>query len=504
MKKKFDWTEFDLGKVLEEYDGKNAPRPIQERAMTHLADSGKIHAQFIVVNAQCGYGKSSNIFALQRYYPNAVWNTANRVLQGQGHGDYKDHGLISVRGKDSYKCRHFPELSCVDVIAVDDEEKYSHAKCEYGIMKRKLKTGAYAIYNPVMYSFDKPNRNDDVILVDEAHKLPSMLMLLSGTSFSHRSYPFSKNVLDSNENLISFLRNVQLRKEQEAIKCKQAGFHKKTIAARNRARTCKDMADKLTESAAYYHAWIKTEIQPKFGEVDVLYIKPIEVERHVYERYFAKARKVFLWSATISRERAEEILGTKDFVYISVPPSIPVENRLVHIRNDKIWTTSSGWEIANAIKKVLENHKGENVLVHCTYSKMKEIAQFFPNAITHTDKNKLEMIAKFKAEGGIFFGAGCSEGVSFDDSTARVNIILDIPNPNREDEVVIKRRELYPERVDLEVLETMVQMVGRTTRSETDFSSTYILNKRAYKFFEDNKRNLPKGFWESIRKDEWQ
>jgi Rad3-related DNA helicase len=45
----------------------------------------------------------------------------------------------------------------------------------------------------------------------------------------------------------------------------------------------------------------------------------------------------------------------------------------------------------------------------------------------------------------------------------------------------------------------LVQSVGRSVRSETDYADTYILDEAVHKFLKDAKRMLPGWFTEAIK-----
>jgi len=80
----------------------------------------------------------------------------------------------------------------------------------------------------------------------------------------------------------------------------------------------------------------------------------------------------------------------------------------------------------------------------------------------------------------VMLAPSMDRGMSFDDDLARVNIVAKIPFPSLGDKRVAAR--LYARGGDgwyaAETVRTLVQALGRTTRSETDWSKGVILDRQ--------------------------
>jgi Rad3-related DNA helicase len=93
-----------------------------------------------------------------------------------------------------------------------------------------------------------------------------------------------------------------------------------------------------------------------------------------------------------------------------------------------------------------------------------------------------------------------AEGIDLKGDLCRVNIIPKLNWPDLNDEVVKKRRSLADgqEWYAMQTLKTLMQQVGRSTRSQEDYSATYILDPMFSRMVNQYKHKLPKSFTESI------
>jgi len=91
-----------------------------------------------------------------------------------------------------------------------------------------------------------------------------------------------------------------------------------------------------------------------------------------------------------------------------------------------------------------------------------------------------------------------TEGVDLVDEASRFQIICKIPYPYLGDKLVKKRMNKWKWWYPLQTTKTIVQSVGRSIRSETDFAVTYILDGDFSKFYYRNTYLFPESFRESM------
>jgi Rad3-related DNA helicase len=225
-------------------------------------------------------------------------------------------------------------------------------------------------------------------------------------------------------------------------------------------------------------------------------VEPLEVPSKIYDKLFGKA-KVVLLSATIPPKWAKKVLGSRVFKYLDVPSPIPKENRKVLPRYAGLKASSSPLEIAQWIKKQLEEFKG-NAIVHTTYSMGLELAKFFPGAHIHTKQTKHQTLKRFKRDGGLWIAAGASEGIDLSGDTGRVNLIPVIQFENNRNPLGQALFEKDEENYYLKAAVTLIQQAGRTTRGPDDYSVTVVGDNRMTWLLKKCDKELPKSFKEAI------
>ena len=188
------------------------------------------------------------------------------------------------------------------------------------------------------------------------------------------------------------------------------------------------------------------------------------------------ADKIVLMSGTLFDTDIKTLLGDRPYESIDLPSPIPVENRPVFYRPVPFkmnYQTEPGM-IVDAIENVLKSYPGKNAIIHVPYNMSKRLQPHFKRKVlTNTSQTKDETLKKFKKYGGVWLASGCAEGLDLKGDLARVNIIPKLAFPDLNDPVVKKRKALEDgeQWYGLETLKTLVQQVGRTTRSVSVGSS---------------------------------
>lgn len=244
--------------------------------------------------------------------------------------------------------------------------------------------------------------------------------------------------------------------------------------------------------------------------------KPIRVDRYGQEKLWRHASKWLLMSATIiSADQMVADLGiTGDWEVVDVPMSFPKENRPVHIVSvvemSKKNETVAWPQMAPAVAGVCRLHEGERVLVHTvSYSLAKYVSDYlkreFPRRtiVTYTNgKFKDGAIAKYlNTPGAVMVAPSMDRGVDLPDASCRVQVIAKIPFPNLGDKQVNARlrskggQSWYA----VQTVRTIVQMLGRGVRSESDHCESYILDSQwTTNVWHKNRRLFPKWFTAAI------
>jgi Rad3-related DNA helicase len=233
-----------------------------------------------------------------------------------------------------------------------------------------------------------------------------------------------------------------------------------------------------------------------------LHVRPVKPPRFLMDKLLG-ADKLVLMSGTAFPTDIADLIGDRPFKFLDLPSPIPKSNRPIFYRPVPFplnFNTDPA-KIAKAVEDILDKHPGENAIVHVSYGLSEKIRGHFTRPILfNTTSNKDETLEKFKTEGGVFLAAGCAEGIDLSGDLARVNIIVKLNFPDLKDPTVLKRKAMEDgeEWYSLTTLKTTIQMAGRTTRHETDKSSTYVLDPNFGRLVSRYSKALPKSFTESI------
>lgn len=477
---------------LKHFDGSSRkPRPIQKEVLEWLADNW--HHKVLAMNAPVALGKSAIAQAVS-LVTGAHVITPSNLLIDQYTATYPKKNFL--KGKAHYNCT--TGYSCHDWTATLDQKACTD--CPYVACKtRALKEPSF--FNPMsLYYLTQAEGWEDppVIVVDEAHTLPSMILLLCGSKLRHSMYKFPESVT----NMVYLSRWLQ----EQIKKLSTLAVYYKTNPTRFQEITRELEQIKMTlrgldESPENYAVWI--EDGRYRGRPDrYLNIKPIRPPRFVVNRLL-RAKKLVLMSGTLMQSDIKDLVGDEYVHFLDAPSPIPKDNRPVYFRPAPF---RMNWEadprkIVAEIEKVLAINPNVNTIIHTTYSMSKKLAPHFTRPIIVNDSaNKAEKLEYFKSKGGVFLASGCAEGIDLKGDVCRLNIVAKLPFPDLKDPIVAKRKALQDgdEWYALETLKTVIQACGRSTRDVDDWSKTYILDPNFSRLFNQYKHKLPQSFVESV------
>lgn len=481
------------------------PRSTQVEFLSWLSENWR-HNTFIG-QLPVGSGKSLISRSIQ-LATNANIITPSNILIDQYLGDYCANFL---KGKAHYSC-NMSGLTCSEWTDQLDEPACSN--CVYQSCRNKAYGGAPTFFNPMsLYYLIKGAKRTwnkpEVLVVDEAHQLNSMLLMIAGVRLRRSEYLFNPDVVNEIF-LVQWLDKqlVKLYKLQMLYKAK--GNTAKLREILREIEPLKLTHECFINNPQNYSVWIETGTH--FGRPDqFLNIKPLTVPANI-RKTLLDSRKLILMSGTMLKTDISDLLGPgADYQFKDMPSPIPIKNRQIrYVPADfKMNTQTDPAQIVNYIETIIKKEtvkygKTPNTIIHVSYSTSQRLKDHFSHEIIWNDKsNKDAKVRQFKQFGGVFLAAGCAEGLDLKDDYCRLNIIPQLLFPNLGDPTVQKRRALADgsEWYALEAMKSVIQQAGRSTRSETDFSTTYILDNNFTWCYRSVKNLLPKSFKEAIQ---WQ
>lgn len=475
-----------MARFLDTLDGTGRPLfPIQREFLEWLQAQT---ARVVAGQLPPGTGKSLIVRTIQRA-TGATVITPSNILVDQYSGTYPNVNVL--KGQAHYSCdKH--RMPCGDVRELGEKPCTS---CPYREARRSALEGAPTFFNPISLfnlTRDANYERPTVTVVDEAHQLISMLSLVSGETFKGDKFrlPTSTHSAD----VLDWL------KEQAAKVARVADFHgtkqsARSLPALRDKERLERVAEMLEADPTNYSIALATDKQRDGSMLDVLHVRPITPPKPLLERVLGTGR-VILLSGTLSRLDAATLAPGEDFAYIDMPSPIPATQRQVLYRPFTPADDKALYDYVLALHKEF----GGPTIVHVSYALSERLAKFAVSHLRNTPNNKESVVKRFKAEGGLFFAAGCAEGLDLPDGQCRLNIIPVLPRPNIGDHEVKKWLALPggPKRYDLETLKTLQQQVGRSTRHVNDWSVTVVCDPRLPSLVSRNRGDISDSFYESI------
>ncbi len=469
------------------------PRASQLDILQHIQNT---KSKYIPILAATGIGKSYILRAIQLEYPGTVGIVSSNSLMNQYIETYPD--INYVKGKAHYKCSNYPELNC------SESQSLFNSKCdtcEYTRHTDRAAGGLSTVFNPISYYYFKEHNPDfkspPVVVIDEAHKLIDTLNLLVEFSFSKRKYEFPENIPTFVE-LLAWIDEVigklkKIVKDTDDIEKK-----KENNDIIQRLYTIKRCYQDRPQDFIFF---IEKRLYRGFME-PYLVIKPVSPPQTLINSILS-ANKVILLSATLLISDLWDY-GINGVSIKEFPSPIPKENRVVKYFPTKVPVRydTDPLIIVSHIKTVLDKNPNVNTIVHVSYGWSKKLQEYFPSALFNTSLDKDKVLKRFKEVGGVWFAAGCSEGIDLPGDQCRLVIIPIIFKPNPMDPLHNKKITRQDGRLksDLEVVKTVIQQAGRASRSVEDWSVTIILDPMFPRIITKVRKYLPKSFLESI---EW-
>jgi ATP-dependent DNA helicase DinG len=446
--------------------------------------------------------------------------TVTKSLQDQYLSLFEE--MISVKGKSNYQC------------VVDTDATAEYAPCSYD-KKTKQKCfdfkhcpyyekrkQALLIADPVLnyrsfFALVPFLRKREYYICDEAGQLEDELVgqysvTIFYSQLKAENISFNKLISDDSKKAGEWLKNIyeQLFDEKtkllESIRnsAKDKNFAGMKIKQTQRLNKLTNLVSSLQVAINY---WEEAEFLVEFKDSEKVVLVPYDI-RPFARDIFSGADKVLLMSATITNpEEYAKSLGIKpeEYEYIEVGSAFDAKKSPIMCSSQyNLSYATIDRDLPKVIKTAIEicnQNKGKKGLIHTHTNK---ITQEFKRMVGK-DKRFLFRDSGFSNEDilkehkdrdddTILVSPSLDTGVSLDDNLGRFQIVLKAPflplSSKRVKKIFDKNKKYYT----MKMLDTLVQMCGRCTRSEDDHSTTYILDGVVHRNILDNHNKLPKHF----------
>lgn len=250
--------------------------------------------------------------------------------------------------------------------------------------------------------------------------------------------------------------------------------------------------------------WIRDNSGP-------LTFKPVKVSEEAPGLLWAHGEKWLCMSGTIiSAEQLAGDLGVEgeQQAVVTVPMMYPRENRMIRVAPVANMVKSEKeveWpKMVEAIKRVLQMHPGERVLVHTvSYDLMQYLADRLQGQgrviVTYSEAADRDgAIARFRGnDGAVIIAPSLDRGVDFKGDDCRVVIVAKMPYPNLGDKQVSERMHTKGGQgwYNMVTVRGLVQSTQRAVRGMDDRCEIYILDRQFVGNVLKRSRGLLPGWW---------
>lgn len=492
------------------------PRDVQVKAIEFLEQHWHSPNICKVLSLPTGSGKSMIARTISKFNEEDNLVTAIITPQNLLIDQYKDEftDLNSFKGKVNYKC-DMTKTNCLEGEQVQKLVKKFCKECPYQIAKKRCYEDYASLFNPLSYLGlpklgDGPRGieilyNVDTIIIDEFQSLSAMIRDLSTIKLWSHDIKWKEGISQDIKRVSKLLRSY-VEKISEFIV--NPGFDKKEkIQLLMTQKKVEYIIYQMLENEKYF---LCEEAEEPFRGVPTkcILIRPKYIPPCVYKNFFKIANRVILMSGTAFPFMWEE-LGFDKVDYIDLPSPIPKERRSVFVMNSIRLSSNDDnrvktmEDMATSIKQIVNKfHPGENGVILLPYNLAEEIRYYldepwYVHMCKTTKKSKIEDFKESKTYSvGVF--SGSYEGLNLSGNISRFTIIPKVPFPNLMDRVVKIRQEENPINYGLETMTTIIQAAGRSTRSEEDYSYTYILDGNFPRLYATTRKYIPNYFKESL------
>jgi len=545
----------------EQYFPYATPRSEQEIAINFILNAFLVQKKrYVIAELATGIGKSAIGITVARYLRSmsmthvtyglgAYILTGQKVLQEQYIRDFGEESqnlMRSIKSSNNYTCVFHTEQKCSESRRVLQTMKQKllgtpfydccNNNCPYKLAKQSFLESDIGVTNfsyflaETKYAHQLKERS--FIVIDECHGTEQALSSFIEVIFSER---FAKDVLcckllssnPTQAQVFTWVRDVYykfLKKKisslAKKIEIEMTQSDDMTLATANSKQY--EMLDKHECKInrfieAYEHDnWVMNVVEnvmPNGRKHKRFEFKPVDVSRYCKGHLFDFGiDHILMMSATVVNKDAycRTIgLNQQDVEYIYLQSPFAVENRKIHY----IPSGSMSMRVIDktlpvlveAIKLILENHKLQKGIIHCTNYK---IARFIKEnlhdnrLLLHDAETREQVLNEHiqNVEPTVLLSPSMTEGVDLSDESSRFQILCKVPYPCLGDAVVRRRMEKDKSWYVFQTIKTIIQALGRSVRNENDYAVSYILDSDWKRFYETNKCMFPIDFHKLLEK----
>ena len=505
----------------------DTPRVYQRELIEQILDAYQKGKHHVILNAPTGIGKSAISFAVANFFGSAYVLTSQKILQQQY---FRELNIEYVVGKSNYTCLKNGKLNCEmgeckgKLLCGND---CPYVKARQTAINTPISNFNYSLFLMInRASFKLPQRN--LIICDECHNLENYLINTSTLNINKKvleylgiekfiEIPKAKTTKEEKFSwmfgeLKKILFNEWTKIEDNLDRVQKWDFLKKAANWAAKRTMVGNYLDAINKIEQMYY--LKEKIVVSQEKDDQIEFK-ILFGNKLFETMVTPYGKYFLhMSATVlSKENFCATIGLipDDVEYIQCDSTFPVENRMIYydpvgsmIMKEKAKTLP---KLVQEIKKILNKYPNEKGIIHTVnYQTANYILETLwgseegARLLKPQGRNREALIKTFNMSQNpyVLISPSLTEGIDLKDDLSRFCIICKVPYPSIADEWTKQRIKLDQNWYNVKTAETLIQMTGRSIRSQTDHAETYILDSNFMDFAARNPELFPQWWQESV------
>lgn len=442
--------------------------------------------------------------------------TITKNLQDQYRDLFKQVNIF--KGKTNYIC-DIDNVSSVEVapclIAPRlKEDCWKTNRCPYYNSRNNALTSKHTVLNYKMFlHLPRHLKRKNYIICDEASELENEMVKMFSLSFDINKLkhfgldvkkPKSLFFKDINDWLSCL--SVQLQDYIESLIKLYNKNPNLVLGEKNKISYFKNLYMQINQTLTEWYTceWVIDE-----PEKNIITITPLTVNS-LTKHIFDYADQIVLMSATIiDHEKFAESLGITNYKYIEEKSNFNPDKSPIYLSEKNAINFNNKAQvipkIAKQILELCETFKDEKGIIHTQNMDITQILQkhlkgdrflFRSELLNNDDILNKHFNSKLPT---VLVSPSLSYGVDLRDDLARFCIIVKLPylplGNKRIKKLFDKDKQWYQN----QMLNTLVQMCGRTTRGKQDYSTTYILDGNIFKVIPKVINKLPSHFVDRIK-----
>jgi len=444
--------------------------------------------------------------------------TTTKALQDQYTRDFKD--IQPLKGKSSYVC-NLDERSLADSApclfsSKLKKECWDCNRCDYYEARNKSITAKISVENYSSF-FHKPDhlKNRQLIICDEASELENIIVSRFSCSIelgALNKYKFNLLFSSNRKKFLTNLTQLQTDLESRYVELLRMLEKYSDTISDTVKKEYTFISNLKRDLSLVLDTWQQSEyIINRAFAFNKKYIQLIPKKIDVLAQHlFRYADKVLLMSATfVDYKRFMRSIGVaeQDYKYIDLPSSFePRQSPIVFgtLQLSKKNIDSYFPKVVRCVEEILQQHKNEKGLIHTQSNaltvKLKD--RLKSSRVLYRirgDKDNIDILTEHfnSTTPTVLASPSLNFGVDLKDDSARFCIIIKCPWPDLGDVRIKEMSKNDYKWYTNRMFTTLIQQCGRCTRSENDYSTTYVIDAgRIRQLLPDYSKLLPDYFIE--------